>query len=336
LILATGRIRRKRLLLLAFTIYAIGSLTCSLAPTFAAFAAGRAVTGAAHAVFFAVLIAYVSRLAPPGLTGRALAMTSTGAAVGAVLGVPGMTALGNAFGWRAGFLGIAALMALVAVVNLFLLPDVGPSAPGQGTRSPVPASRRRTGGYGNLIGVAVVNTLVFAGHYTLYTYISVVLESAGVPVALVAPVLLGFGLATIVGIVAAAIHVDPRPRATALVVMSLLAVGTGTLGLAFPHLVGVLLSGTLWLATYGVVASLFQSSAVRAYPAAPDMAGAWLNTTSNIGIAAGARLGGIVLDAGGPRPTAWAAAAILALGALAVFIARGGFPRRTPARLAPS
>jgi predicted MFS family arabinose efflux permease len=51
--------------------------------------------------------------------------------------------------------------------------------------------------------------------------------------------------------------------------------------------------------------------------------------TSNAGIAAGAALGGLVLDASGIRAVAWAAAVPVALAGAVVLVARGAFPART-------
>src|SRR5579859_3803834 len=103
LALATRRIPGKRLLLAAMSCYTVSNVISALAPSLAVLAVGRAVGGVTHALFFSVFIGYVTRLAPPGQTGRALALASAGVPAGFVLGVPLATALGNAAGWRAAF-----------------------------------------------------------------------------------------------------------------------------------------------------------------------------------------------------------------------------------------
>ena len=113
LTLATRRIPGKRLLLLAMGSYVVSNAISALAPSLAVLAAGRALGGVTHALFFSVFIGYVTRLVPPAQTGRALALASAGAPAGFVLGVPLATALGNAAGWRATFAALAALMAVV-------------------------------------------------------------------------------------------------------------------------------------------------------------------------------------------------------------------------------
>ena len=58
----------------------------------------------------------------------------------------------------------------------------------------------------------------------------------------------------------------------------------------------------------------------------PEVAGAWINSTSNIGIASGAALGGVVLDQLGIREVAWAAAILTAAALVVVVGARRAFP----------
>jgi predicted MFS family arabinose efflux permease len=98
-------------------------------------------------------------------------------------------------------------------------------------------------------------------------------------------------------------------------------------GASIPSLALVIVACVVWNGAFGPANSLFQSAAVRADATSPELAGAWINATANFGIAAGAALGGVVLDAFDARALAWAGAIPLAL-ALALFA------RRVPA-LAP-
>src|SRR5580692_12385723 len=170
LTLATRRVPGKRLLLLAMGGYTVSNVISALAPSLAVLAAGRAVGGVTHALFFSVFIGYVTRLVPPAQMGRALALASAGVPAGFVLGVPLATALGNAAGWRAAFAALAVLMAVTGVLVAVLLPDVR----SQGDeRRPAPGRKRQ------LASVVGSNTLVFVGQYTLYTYVSVLLLRSG-------------------------------------------------------------------------------------------------------------------------------------------------------------
>ena len=93
-----------------------------------------------------------------------------------------------------------------------------------------------------------------------------------------------------------------------------MAVGASGVALAYPHLGAVVAAGMIWLAAFGPAASLYQSASVRTAASSPETAGAWINASSNAGIAGGAALGGRSW-----RPSltwvAWTSAAIVAASA---------------------
>ena len=82
----------------------------------------------------------------------------------------------------------------------------------------------------------------------------------------------------------------------------------------------------LWLAAFGPAASLYQSASVRTSASSPELAGAWINASSNAGIGGGAALGGVVMAQSGLTWVAWAAAAIVAASAALAFASRAAFP----------
>src|SRR5580693_7658369 len=191
LTLATRRVPGKRLLLIAMSSYAASNVISALAPSLAVLAAGRAVGGVTHALFFSVFIGYATRLVLRAQTGPALALASAGALAGLVLGVPVTTALGNAAGWRVSFATLAALTAVVLALVAVLLPDVRSRAD---ERRPEPGRLRQ------LAPVVGSNALVFVGQYTLYTYVGVLLLRSGASSAAVGPILLAFGVFGLIGV----------------------------------------------------------------------------------------------------------------------------------------
>jgi predicted MFS family arabinose efflux permease len=257
-----------------------------------------------HALFFSVFIGYVTRLVPPAQTGRALALASAGAPAGFVLGVPLATALGNAFGWRAAFAALAALMAVVLVLVAVMLPDVRSQAD---ERRPAPGRLRQ------MVTVVGSNTLVFLGQYTLYTYVSVLLLRSGASSLTVGPILLVFGVFGLIGVWSAGPRLDRHLLSSALVILAILAAGIAAAGAAFPVLALVIVAA---------VPSVYQTAAVRTQTTSPELAGAWINASSNAGIAAGAALGGVVLGSAGIREVAWLAAALVILAIVMVLLAR--------------
>jgi predicted MFS family arabinose efflux permease len=316
LTLATKRIPGKRLLLVAMSSYTVSNLISALAPSLAVLAAGRAVGGVTHALFFSVFIGYATRLVPPAQTGRALALASVGVPAGFVLGVPLATTLGNAAGWRAAFFALAALTAVVGVLIAVMLPDV---------RSQADERRPARGRLGRMVAVIGSNTLVFVGQYTLYTYVSVLLLRSGASSLAVGPVLLVFGVFGLIGVWSAGPRLDRHLRGTALAVLVILAAGIAAAGAAFPALALVIAAGAVWNGAFGAVPSVYQTAAVRTQATSPELAGAWINASSNAGIAVGAALGGVVLGSAGLREATWLAAALVIVAIVVVFLARRAF-----------
>ncbi|HEY0934130.1 MAG TPA: MFS transporter [Trebonia sp.] len=300
------------LLLAALGSYTVSNVICALAPDLAVLAAGRAVGGVTHALFFSVFIGYVTRLVPPGQTGRALALASAGAPAGFVLGVPLATALGNAAGWRATFAALAALLAVVFVLVAVRLPDV---------RAQADERRRPPGRLRPLVTVSGSNALVFLGHYTLYTYVSVLLLSSGASSGTVSPVLLAFGVCGLIGVWIAGPRLDRHLRGSTLAILAILAAGIAAAGAALPALALVILAGAVWNGAFGAVPSVYQTAAERAQAGSPELAGAWINASANTGIAGGAALGGVVLASAGLRAVAWLAAALVILAVATVLLA---------------
>ena len=317
LALATRRLPRKPVLLSTIAGYVLSNVVAAAAPSFTVLAAGRVIGGITHALFFSVCIGYSARLVPPALTGRAMALASVGVSGGLVLGVPLSTALGSAVGWRAAYWTLAVLVALVLVLAACVLPPV------EGPREDAPAhpGRRR-----DLGTVVVANGLTYLGTYVLYTYVSVLLLDSGAAERWVGPILLLFGACGLLGLRVAAGGLDDRPRGSAVVIPALMAVGCSAVALAYPHLALVVAAGMLWLAAFGPAASLYQSASVRTAASSPELAGAWINASSNAGIGGGAALGGVVVAQSGLTWVAWAAAAIVAGSAVLAFVSRSAFP----------
>lgn len=290
LTIATKRIARKRLILVTVVGYLISNVMIAVAPSFAVVAAGRVVGGLSHALFFSVCIGYVPRLVEHGQIGRGLAVVAGGTTAGFVLGVPLSTALGSALGWRNAF----AVLAGVAVVALVLILRFLPAVSGARAGRRIEKSGARTD-----LGVVVAsNTLTFVGQYTVYTYISVVLLASGAQESWIGPLLLLCGVCGLIGLACVGRTIDRRPRATVLTVLALLAGTILAVGLSQQWLIVLVIAVALWNGLFGGVPSMYQSAAVRALSDAPEVAGAWINSTSNVGIALGAVLGGVLLPTG--------------------------------------
>lgn len=319
LTLSTARFSRKGLVEATLVAYTLSNLVVSVAPNFGVLAAGRAFGGIAHALFFSVSIGYASRLVASAHTGRALALVTAGAAAGFVLGVPLSTSLGTAVGWRAAFAVLAGACAVTVVIVAVLLPAV----PGGGT------GHRGEGAGARRVRLAVVSTtnaVVYLGQFTVYTFVSVLLLATGLPPQAVGPVLLGIGAVGLIGTWFAAVTLDRRPRAAVVVLLVAVTLGLLGVGVAFPAAAGVLAAAALWGAGFGGMASVFQTAAIRTRGASPEVIGALINATANIGIGGGAAIGAVVLAGPGLGWLPFVGAVLVVVGLVVVLVARRSFP----------
>jgi predicted MFS family arabinose efflux permease len=320
LTLATGRFARKPLLLTTLLFYAISNAVVALAPSFAVIAAGRVIGGVTHALFFSLCIGYVPRLVDGARVGRALSIATGGASAGFVLGVPISTSLGNAVGWRMSF----GLLAGLALVTLLLVARV---LPGVDSATPPPPPENASGRR-ELTAVVATNAVTYLGQFTVYTFISVLLLGAGAPPTLIGPILLVCGICGLAGLWFAGRGLDHNPRRTAGVTLGIVVLAVAAFGVGYPALIPVVLAAAIWNGAFGGVPLIYQAGAVRTHAVSPELAGAWVNSSANIGIAGGAALGAVVLPTLGLGWLPWVAATLIGLSLVGSLLARRAFPSR--------
>jgi predicted MFS family arabinose efflux permease len=317
LTIATSRLPRKPLVLATVAGYAVCNTTVALAPSFAVVAAGRVVGGLTHALFFALIIGYSPRLVSRAHVGRALAIAGSGVSVGLVLGVPLLTSLGVAAGWRTPF----AVLAVLSVATLVLVGKFLPPVANT-THNPdrVPGRRRQ------LAAVAISDLLVFVGHFGAYTFISLLLLGSGVDAVFIGPILLGCGACGVIGLWYAGRGLDRNPRRTTMILLVATIAAVALLGVSWPAMVGVLIATALWCGAFGGVPALYQACAVRTQAVSPERAGAWVNAVSNVGIAGGSALGAALLGTVGLGALPWVGIALMVAGTIVAALSRNAFP----------
>ncbi len=358
LTILTKRFERKTVLLATLLTFTISSIIVFASPYFWLVAVGRALGGTAHALFFAVAIGYPARLLRPTDLGKGVALVSSGISLGFVLGVPAATALGVAFSWRVAFGVVAGAAVLLTVLVWRLLPPVpnvytmggedevaaGTTEPPSTGSAPAPTrdravdqlprrivptaltTRQRWNRLIPFICVMIVNFAVFFAHYTAYTYINPLLEHIGVAKEHVSIVLLVFGAVGVIGLALAGRFLDSKPRAALLGTVAVFVVGLVGFTLAIENLWLALLFGVIWSVAFGGAPTFFSTAGVRTAVMSPDMTGAWVNSTSNVGISLGPIVGGWVLAGVGLEYLALVSAAFFAITAVIVWFSRRGFP----------
>ncbi len=155
---------RRRLLTLSLLWFAAGHALSACMPDYATLWPVRAITMLAAAVFTPQAAAAIGFLAAPQERGRAITFIFLGWSVASVLGMPLSAWVGETFGWRTAFFGIAALAALAAAWVYTVLPDgVRPAALSLKAWKDVFTSPA-------LMAIVLVTALSGAGQFTLFSY----------------------------------------------------------------------------------------------------------------------------------------------------------------------
>lgn len=327
LVRLTARFDRQRVIAVAVLISAGATVATALTPTLAAALAVRVVGAAAHGVVWALLVPHVSSLVRPERLGRAISIVLAGPTAATVVGVPLVTASAAALGWRAAFAALA-------------VPAVLATAPLLRAGGAPPSASRRTGyrwwkdpSARSVLWTSAATALVLAGHFALATFTAVLLTArAGFGQDAVAPLLLVFGAAGVGGLAVSGWLSDRRPRAALRLTATAFIAALGALGVLGVHPVVAVAAVTAWGFLTGLLPPVFQVTVTRqAAPAIRGEAGAMAITALNVGIAAGAGVGGVVLAAGGTGWLIAVATATAAVGAALLWAHDG--PARAAGRV---
>ncbi|WP_078662682.1 MFS transporter [Streptomyces bicolor] len=272
--------------------------------------AARVATASAQALFWAVMGPVAVGLFPPERRGRVIGLLSVGGSLATVAGVPAGTWLGGHTGWRTPF----ALLGVLALVSLVVIGVLLPSSRPEDGHSAYGAAPDRRGYFVVLTVTALSVTGAFAG----FTYVVALLdEVSGFREDAVSGVLFAFGGAALAGVLVTGPLLDRFPRATLALPVAVQAVA----------LLGLWAAGHVPAATVVLimllgasVAPAFMATQSRVLQVAPGRTETALAANSaayNVGIAAGALLGGALLSVVGVRGT-FLVGGLLTVGALAV------------------
>ncbi|WP_433272111.1 MFS transporter [Actinosynnema sp. CS-041913] len=319
---ATLRVPRKTLLLALIAGFLVANLVIAVSSWYPLILVARIASGALTGVMWSLVAGYAMRLAPPAMTGRALAVAMSGTPIGFALGVPAGTALGEFADWRWAF----AAMALTTVPLAVWIVLVVPGFPGE-TAGPTRPTRPLTA-FG-LPGMAAMLLIVLTfslGHNVMYTYVGPVLARFG-QADLLGTALLVFGAATVPGLLAVGAALDRRPRAVLGLCSGLTGAGIVLFFASQGNPVLVLVASGLWGLAFGGAPTAFQSATALIAGPTADAAQSLTIASWNGAVALGALSGGLLLHVDA-LTLPWAAAVLVCL-PLLVLVRRRTFLSRT-------
>lgn len=287
------RMSRTRLIVVFAALLAVSTLASAAMPSFELTLLSRFVAGLPHGAYLGVASLLASSLLGPGSQGKGAAVALSGLAVANLAGVPLLTALGQAAGWRAAFLTIAAVFALTTLLVATTIPS-----------QPAPQGRRvqdelRAFSRAQLWVVMLIAAVGFAGSFAVFSYIADIgRQVAGMSAGFIPVLLAVAGLGMIIGNAIGGFATDRSLERTLLVAFPLYIAAMVLLVLAVAYPVGLTVGFFLTNMGHATLGPAMQTWLMRV--AGPsEMLGASLHHAAfNVANALGAMLGGAVISAG--------------------------------------
>ncbi|MCX5328641.1 MULTISPECIES: MFS transporter [unclassified Streptomyces] len=286
-------ITRHRTLLILLGVFVAGNAAAALATGSGVLAAARMLTALTHSTVFATALVIAVTTVPGGRRGRAIAVITAGWNLAMVLGAPLGTWIGDHYGWRTTFAGIAILGAAILTATSVLVRPAAPETAGR------PGGEVREMLKPKVAAVLALIVVAQAVLLTTYTYIAPLLRQvSGFTAAGVTTLLALFGLGSIAGNILGGRLADRAPWAALCALLAVLA----TVLAAF-----TLTSQSRWAAAatvliLGVIAGalipLLQDRALASALKAPTLVTAVSASAFNLGVAADSTLGGRAVTAG--------------------------------------
>ncbi|WP_228482150.1 MFS transporter [Lysobacter sp. H21R4] len=289
LISATLAFNRKALLMALLIGFALSNVVVGVSSSYPIIIGARIVGGVCAGVMWPMIAAYGTRLVPEHMHGKAITVIMSGNTLGISIGLPAMTALGLALGWRSVFLGLGAIVAVIAVLSYFFLPSIGGEKLDR-TNSPLAMLKMPS-----ILIVLLLTFLSVAAHYGVYTYIALLVEmigfAGGIGIAL-----LIFGIGSVISVVVSARYIDAYLRP---LIVAMLGVGGLSMAmfLAFKGTVGVShVAFFLWGLAFGPLVTMYQTAVSKQVESAKDVATSVQSSVFNLSIMIATWVGGMLLN----------------------------------------
>jgi predicted MFS family arabinose efflux permease len=318
----TRWLSHRDLLVAAMAVLAVGQGGLALADGPVTAVACRAAAALGHGLVWSQSTVLAVAFAPVGHSGRATAIVFLGSSLGLLVGAPVSAALAGTFGWRTGALALGGAALVVMVLLRVVLPARMPAA-----AAPVPATGPAPRRAAAVTVVCLATVVLVVGHYVSYGYLEPIAALAGLAGPWLAPVLAGYGAAGLLGVLVTGRGLDrwPHPTTAAVCAALTLAVAGLTLTRATGVAAGLI---AVWGAAAAALPVVLNSAVLRVAGTGRDAASGAYVVAYQIGISAGAALGGLLLTERSAAALPACSALVLATGTALVLGTPGCWGRQ--------
>lgn len=320
--MVTAKMDRRKQLLIGLSAILLSTISTVALPGFGFLMASRIVLGVGTGIYGISAYSIVAKMAPPGRKARALSNLAMGSSAALVFGVPIARVVSAAYDWKIIFLviGLLSLLAIFAVTRTI------PASEGE---APIPLSKQLALLKTPKISVALsVSFFMFISYSVVNSYITPFLTSV-MPMLerQISVVLLGLGIASLIGSKLGGFLADRIGAARTLVggmvvqalTLMLISIVSGSVMVTIPLLI-------IWAIAAWTCGPTLNFNLVSIAPKASGIMLSLNSTFIQLGFAAGAGIGGIVVGGSSIMAIIWTGAATVALaacvGALSFGLAR--------------
>lgn len=308
----TSSMSKKTLLMWIMIVFVIGNSIAATATGFEILLVARVISAFSHGVFMSIGSTIAADLVPEDRRASAIAFMFTGLTVATVTGVPFGTFIGQTFGWRYSFAGIAGIGLISLLANAILVP----ARLRQGTPTTF-ADQLKLVTNGRLLLVFIITALGYGGTFVVFTYLSPILqEITGFQAGTVSIILLVYGVAIAIGNIIGGKASNRNPIQALFYMFIVQAIVLLLLLFTAPFkvmgLVTIIFMGLFAFMNVPGLQLYVVQLAEKYVPSAVDVASAINIAAFNAGIAIGSYLGGLVTDSLGLLHTSWIGALMVA------------------------
>ncbi|OQD42828.1 MFS sugar transporter [Croceivirga radicis] len=311
----TSKIARKRLLIGIMLLFIIGNGLATIAPSFTLLVLARILTGFAHGVFFSIGSTIAASLVPEDKRASAISIMFAGLTVAIVTGVPLGTYIGQNFGWRATFVGVAILGVIGALASYFLVPsNIKKSQPLR------LVDQLKVLKNPSILLVLAITALGYGGTFVTFTYLAPLLEEVtGFSASMTSVLLLVYGIAIALGNIIGGKVSNKTPGKALMVMFALQAVVLVVLYFTASSttwsVVTLFFMGILAFSNVPALQLYVVKMAEKYLPGTEDVASALNIAAFNVGIAIGAYVGGLIVESTlGVAATPWVGSILVVVG----------------------